>query len=214
MDRPKKKTFFLSLAHLLLTIGLVGVASGATEPASPARHPSYRELTKEPDPSKPAWDKLKFSDSKGRDFSLNEFRGKLLLVSFFFTSCPDICPPQTAGLVKTWEKLGKQEQNDISFVSISIDSKNDDTAKLADYRKRFHIKTENWIFARGSEENVKLLGDHFGSLGNAKNPMEHRGRVYLVDPQGRYLLSFASPPAVDSVHLAKELTAASQTFVR
>lgn len=179
-----------------------------------ARHPSYPEIIQKASKDGLAWDKVKLENSKGKDFTLESFRGKLLLINFFFTSCPDICPPQTAGLQKTWNKLGRTEKNSIRFVSISIDPKNDSLATIEDYRERFKIATDSWIFARGSEENVKALAEHFGSLTSDKGPLEHRARIYLMDPKGQYLLSYASAPVIDSNYLSKELTAAVRTFVR
>lgn len=206
--QPRRSYTWICLAWLFVWIH-PALAQGTR-----SRHPSYPEIIQEASADRQGWEKLKLQDSKGKDFTLESFRGKLLLVSFFFTSCPDICPPQTAGLHKTWKKLGQNEKNSIRFVSISIDPKNDSIAKIEDYRKRFQITTDSWIFARGSEDNVKALAEHFGSLSSDKGPLEHRPRMYLMDSKGKYLLSYASAPVIDSDYLSKELTAAAQTFVK
>ncbi|HYX33498.1 MAG TPA: SCO family protein [Oligoflexus sp.] len=160
------------------------------------------------------WDKLILTDSLGQPFSIDQLRGRLVLINFFFTSCQSICPPQTAGLMNAWTKLDAQEKEAIVILSITIDPENDTIAKLATYKQNFRIADSSWVFGRGAPEATTQLGEHFGSLSGDSKPLAHKGRIYLIDPKGNYLLSFASPPQIDSSKLAKELSGAVKVFMK
>lgn len=180
----------------------------------PSRHLTYKELMAPQDPKASPWDKLKLTDSKGKAFTFDKFRGKLVLINFFFAHCPDVCPPQTAGLHRVIQGLGKHEEDSIRFVSITIDPDNDTAAKLEEYKKQFSIKSPSWIFATTSKENLKKLGVQFGSIsGDPKKPLDHKARFYLINTDGSYLLSYDSA-VVDVPRITKDLTDAVRTFVK
>jgi protein SCO1/2 len=171
-----------------------------------SNHPTYQDLVKkDSEPELARVDKVKLWNSEGKAFSLAHLNGKLVLLDFFFTSCPTICPLQTAGLAKTWDKLGADAQRSIIFVSVSIDPEHDTKEKLVEYRRRFGIKTASWIFASGKKESVEGLAKSFGSLSGNLGPREHKARIYLLDRQGAFLLSFSSAPTIDSDKVAQEL---------
>lgn len=178
------------------------------------KHPSYSDVMKKKDPAEVKWDTLKLKDSEGKTFSMDKFRGKLLLVNFFFTHCPDVCPPQTAALNTVMNKLGKHEQESVQFVSISIDPDNDTQAELQKYKKQFAIKGNNWAFARTDKDTLQKLGQQFGSLsGDPKKPLDHRARLYLIKDDGTYLLSYEAAP-VDIERMTRDLTDAVRNFIK
>ncbi len=183
-------------------------------PAAPRRkHPSYEELTKKPDPLEKTWDRYKLTDSAGKEFSVDKFRGKLVLVNFFFAHCPDICPPQTAGLNTVLKKLGPREREAIVFVSISIDPERDTSKQLAAYKKQFGITSSSWLFATAPRATIEKIAGQFGSLSDdKKSPLDHIARFYLVNTEGQLLLSYSAAP-VDTARLTKDLTDAVSTFV-
>ncbi|RZA26835.1 MAG: SCO family protein [Proteobacteria bacterium] len=177
------------------------------------KHPSYQELMAPKDSKDDNWHKLKLTDSEGKSFSLDKYRGKLLLINFFFTHCPDVCPPQTAALNTVFNKLGKFEQDSVQFVSITIDPDNDTKEELAKYKKQF-TKTSNWTFARSDKATLDALGKHFGALsGDPKKPLDHRARLFLIKDDGNYLLSYEAAP-VDIERMTRDLTDATRTFIK
>jgi cytochrome oxidase Cu insertion factor (SCO1/SenC/PrrC family) len=187
---------------------------GAAGTLKPSKHLSYKELMEPQDPKAIAWDKLKLTDSKGKNFTFENFRGKLVLINFFFAHCPDVCPPQTAGLHRVIQGLGKHEEESIRFVSITIDPDNDSAAKLEEYKKQFSIKSPSWIFARTSKDNLQKLGVQFGSIsGDPKKPLDHKARFYLINTDGSFLLSYDSS-VVDVPRMTKDMTDAVRTFVK
>ncbi len=178
------------------------------------KHPTYKELMAEKKESGIKWDELKLTDSNGKVFQVKDHRGKLVLMNFIFTHCPDVCPPQTAALNAVLNKLDKDTLNSVHFVSITIDPDNDTTAELTKYKKQFSIKSDNWQFARTDKDSLAKLGKHFGSLsGDPKKPLDHRARLYLIKNDGSYLLSYEAAP-VDIERVSKDLTDASRTFIK
>lgn len=178
------------------------------------KHPTYEEVMKKKEPASFDWAKLKLKDENGKTFSMDKFRGKLLLVNFFFTHCPDVCPPQTAALNAVMTKLGKFEQDSIHFVSITIDPDNDTQAELQKYKKQFAIKGNNWSFARTDKDTLSKLGTHFGALsGDPKKPLDHRARLFLIKDDGTYLLSYEAAP-VDIERMNRDLTGAVRNFIK
>lgn len=177
------------------------------------KHPTYKELMQEKDPKAVKWDELKLTGSDGKTFTMKDFRGKLLLVNFFFTHCPDVCPPQTAALNTVLNKLGQFERDSVQFVSITIDPDNDTEAELEKYKKPFAIKG-NWIFARSDKETLAKLGAQFGALsGDPNKSLDHRARLYLIKDDGTYLLSYEAAP-VDIERMTRDLTDAVRTFIK
>lgn len=73
------------------------------------------------------------------------FKNKIWIAEFFFTSCPTICPVMNLQLKKL-NKETKALNKHIQFLSFTIDPENDTPSILKDYKKRFGINSENWAF--------------------------------------------------------------------
>lgn len=236
--RTANRTSFLSKIAIIMSLGLelatpvfaqspmpdgipvnsskTGAPDISTKPGTerPKKHPTYKELMAPENTKVSAWDKIKLSDSKGKQFSADKFKGKIVLVNFFFSHCPDVCPPQTAGLHKVLSGLDKEVEESIMFLSITIDPDNDTTKVLDAYKKQFNIKSDSWTFARTGKDQLAAIGEHFGSLsGDPKKPLDHKARLYLVNADGSYLLSYDSA-VIDVPRLTKDLTDAAHTFVK
>lgn len=95
--------------------------------------------------------------------SFYQSRGKVRLVEFFYTKCPDICPMTTANMVKIQNKL-KQERlfgNRVEFVSITFDPNHDTSEVLKKYADNLGADLSNWSFMRGSNEETKNTARQF-----------------------------------------------------
>ncbi|MSR62550.1 MAG: c-type cytochrome [Planctomycetes bacterium] len=87
--------------------------------------------------------------------------GKVVVINFIYTRCPDSCPLETAKLAEVQELLGARLGNDVFFYSISIDPEHDTTEVLAEYAQRFGARA-GWLFLRGAAEDVLLLRKKLG----------------------------------------------------
>lgn len=99
-------------------------------------------------------------------------KGRIVVISFIFTSCTDICPLTTARLGQVAEELKESFGRDIFFVSISVDPRNDTPQKLKAFSEAFHAGP-GWSFLTGSLQDIRAinakLGEHMRSLNDHRN---------------------------------------------
>ena len=117
-------------------------------------------------------------DQHGRTLRFYDdvIRGKIVVISFIYTSCRDICPLVTARLAQVEEKLGELAGKEVHFVSISIDPENDTPQKLKEHADAFRVGP-GWQFLTGKRDDIAFirhkLGERSRSLG------EHRNEIVL-----------------------------------
>ena len=114
--------------------------------------------------------------------------GKVVVISFIYTSCPDACPLETARLAGVQQALGGRVGQDVFFYSISIDPARDTVAALASYAERFGAGP-GWLFLRGAEEDVLELRRKLGVLGESETKLEQHSLSVVIGNQatGRWM---------------------------
>ncbi|HJD63230.1 MAG TPA: SCO family protein [Rickettsia endosymbiont of Degeeriella rufa] len=134
-------------------------------------------------------------DQNGEIFSSDELKGKLSLIYFGFTSCPDICPTSLNKITKAVEILS-ENKIDIVPVFITIDPSRDTPAVLKEYLKHFHPK---FIGLTGNEKQIREVADKFmvyyAKAANENDNdqdymLDHSSFTYLMDKNGKYLKHF------------------------
>ena len=144
------------------------------------------------------------TDAGGRPFALSDLQGKVVLVSFIYTTCNGSCPATTRELVRVQEALkaaGLWGER-VEFVSISLDPARDTPEALASYARTFGADTRRWHFLTGPPARVDtvLAAWDMWARRNDTGVLDHPSRIFLVDPRGRqreiYNLQFLSPTAV------------------
>lgn len=116
------------------------------------------------------------------------FKNKIWIAEFFFTSCPTICPVMNLQLKKLNKETSALNKH-IQFLSFTIDPENDTPSILKDYKKRYGINSENWAFLTGNEAGTHALGiNNFltfaGKDDEAAGGYAHSGSFTLVDKKG------------------------------
>lgn len=124
----------------------------------------------------------------GKTFGLNDAAGKVRLVYFFWSSCPDVCQPTTFELSKVQQELKVKGLlgTDAVLFSISFDPERDTVEKLKQYSARFEADPDGWKFLRGDEKTVIDLARQYAVSvvkGNDGTFM-HTNSVALVDREG------------------------------
>src|SRR5262245_2393259 len=115
-------------------------------------------------------------DGKTLRFYDDLIKGKIVVISFIFTSCKDICPITTARLAQIEEKLGDSVGRDIFIYSISVDPDNDTPEKLKAYAQAFHAGP-GWSFLTGKLADIRAIN---GKLGERMRSLsEHRNEIVL-----------------------------------
>ncbi|MCZ7677247.1 MAG: SCO family protein [Sandaracinaceae bacterium] len=82
-------------------------------------------------------------DQDGEDVTNADLRGKVWIVDFVFTSCPDVCPVLTTQMANLHRRI---DAGDVRFVSVSVDPAEDTPERLREYAARFGADTSRWSF--------------------------------------------------------------------
>ena len=102
------------------------------------------------------WHKVKnisFTNQLGKQVSLDDIKGKIIVLDFFFSRCPSICP----GLAKNMKRLQDSfVKNDsiVQFISISVDPEHDSVPQLRKFADRFNVNHDTWWFVTGNKKEI------------------------------------------------------------
>ncbi len=130
---------------------------------------------------------FKFVDQNNDTITNQDYKGKVYVVEFFFTSCPTICPKMHDNMLQVQKAF--QNEDNFGIASISIDSKNDTPQQLKEYADKNGVEHPNWHMLSGTQEGVFDLANKSFNLYAAYNPevegnFEHSGYFALVDQNG------------------------------
>jgi protein SCO1/2 len=129
------------------------------------------------------------TDQTGRQQSDAEFRGKLMIVYFGYTYCPDICPTDLMAIAQALDALGPAAK-DVQPVFITIDPERDSKV-LADYVSAFH---HSLVGLTGSPEEIRNVANAYKAFyvkvqdeRSGEYSIDHAGVIYLMGRNGEYL---------------------------
>lgn len=107
------------------------------------------------------------------------------LVSFFYTNCPDICPTTMIDLQNLQQAMTDNgiSKDQYQIVSVTLDPSSDSKERILQYREAFGITNSNWLFLRGSEEEIKSFTREFNFVykKNEDGFLTHTISMYVVD---------------------------------
>ncbi|MBL8049917.1 MAG: SCO family protein [Anaerolineales bacterium] len=145
----------------------------------------------EPFPPAPEID-LKKAD--GTTFKLSEQKGKVTLLFFGYTSCPDFCPTTLAEMKQVLDALDNDAEK-VQVVFVTVDPEKDTSEKMQEYVNRFN---SSFIGLSGSQAELQTIWTGYGifraetdtetALGKV---IDHTVRLYLIDLDGNLRLSYA-----------------------
>lgn len=129
----------------------------------------------------------------GKPVSLADFRGKVLAITFMYTSCPDICPVLTQKMVQVQDALSTDFGSRIAFVSITVDPQNDTPAVLKNFAAAVGANSAGWAFLTGPPAAVRAVIGHYGVVA-IKTPdggIDHTALTSLIDRRGMLRVQYA-----------------------
>jgi protein SCO1/2 len=125
----------------------------------------------------------------GKTLASADLKGKVLLVSFVFTTCNGSCPATTHRMGQVQEALKKKGlgKGRVHLLSITLDPKRDTAEVLRDYMKLYDADPANWTFLTGSAEKIARAIAAWGMWVKpaANGQLDHPSRIFLVDRKGR-----------------------------
>jgi len=129
------------------------------------------------------------TDQTGRRRNDTEFRGKLLIIYFGYTYCPDICPTELQQIGLAVEHLG-DVGSAVQPLFITIDPARDTPEVLAQYVPSFHPRL---LGLTGTSDEIAAVAQEFKVVYTKYQPsdggpylIDHTGFVYIVDRSGKY----------------------------
>jgi protein SCO1/2 len=181
--RPREEVLFLWGALLVLVAGGLGFgAFFARRYAGPAvPEPVARQLVP-----------FRLSDTDGRSVTLEDFRGKTLVVNFVFSSCSLSCLQVNRHMAEIQKQV--KDFTDVQLVSLTIDPRTDTPAVLGQFARRFTADTESWRFLTGDvrELNPLIERSFLGRANSLETPggWDHTDQIFLVDATGTVRASY------------------------
>ncbi|WP_434802650.1 SCO family protein [Paracidovorax konjaci] len=130
------------------------------------------------------------TDQDGQTRSLQDFRGKIVVVFFGFTQCPDVCPTTMAELSEVRQVLG-QDASKLQTILITVDPERDTLPVLKAYMANFD---PSFVALRPTLEQLKTVATDFKiyykKVGDSKTAysVDHTAGTYIFDAQGRIRL--------------------------
>jgi protein SCO1 len=117
------------------------------------------------------WDAPQFNlvDASGQPFATTDLAGKVWLIDFIYTNCPDVCPVYLSPKMKTLqdEVLAKNLVGQVELVSLTVDPRRDTPAVLAEYGARFGADPRVWRFLTGPDATIQPLLQTGFKIGSA-----------------------------------------------
>lgn len=128
-----------------------------------------------------------FTDQDGQTFTQKDVEGKILVVDFFFTSCPTICPKMSQQLRRV--QMQTDDVPGVMILSYSIDPENDTPEKLKQYAEKMQAG-ERWKFLTGDKEDIYEIAAtgyflHAEEDENAEGGFMHSPMFMVIDKQKR-----------------------------
>lgn len=144
--------------------------------------------------------KLSLTDANGQPFQLSSLKGKVVVVFFGYTQCPDVCPTTLTNLAETQRLLGK-DGDKLVGVFVTVDPKRDTATLMKSYVSAFN---PNWVGLRGTPDETAAAAKEFkifyrevAGKTESSYTVDHTAASFVFDPQGkvRLYVRHATPPA-------------------
>jgi protein SCO1/2 len=188
---------FAVIAAFCLAAGLGTAQPGPQSQRSPAEIVNILTWGREP-----IGGPFALTDHQGRARHDSDFQGKLMLVYFGFTFCPDICPTDLLSISQAVDLLGADGEL-VQPLFITVDPERDTAEHLAQYVSLFHPRL---IGLTGEGDAIRRAADAYKvyyakvKTGGADYTVDHTAFIYLMGAHGEYLGFF--PPSTPAEKIA------------
>ncbi|PID47614.1 MAG: electron transport protein SCO1/SenC [Proteobacteria bacterium] len=146
----------------------------------------------------------------GKPVSLSDYRGKVVVLYFGYTSCPDVCPTSMALIGSAMKSLSTSEVADVQGIFISVDPERDTADRLMKYAQYFH---KNFVGTTGTPEKVRQVAKQYGSYftkvesGSALSYlMDHTSSIFIIGRDGQFIS--AQPHGANAQDIAEAIRSA------
>ncbi|HZV61916.1 MAG TPA: SCO family protein [Methylophilaceae bacterium] len=143
---------------------------------------------------------LSLTDHTGKPRTLEDFKGKVVVLFFGYTQCPDVCPTTMADLAQAMKLLGPKS-DEVQVLFVTVDPERDTQQVLAEYVPSFDSR---FLGLHGTPEqmaetakNFKIFYTKVEDKGKSGYTIDHSAGVYVFDKQGhvRIYVKYGQKPA-------------------
>ena len=149
---------------------------------------------------------LRLTDHNGKPRTLEGFRGKVVVVAFGFTHCPDVCPTMLADLAAAVKELGEDGAR-VQVLFVTVDPGRDKPELLREYVPAFN---PSFLGLTGDDAALAKVRKDFNVYANVREgrtpgayTVDHSAQMFVFDAGGRVRL--VVPPGIASKALASDL---------
>ncbi len=155
MNITKKLATALCLG--LLTVPLVSLAE-ATPQATQTDEAAEEEKARK------YFTDLEVLDQNGKRlrFYSDVLKGRVVLINFMFTNCPDACPMATHKLMQVRNMMVPAIKDDVWFISISVDPERDTPEAMKAFAEKQGVDESRWLFLTGAKQNLEFIVKRLG----------------------------------------------------
>ncbi len=150
------------------------------------------------------------TDQTGRQVSLDQYRGKVVLLAFVDAECQTICPLTTQAMLDAKAALGRAG-SEVQLLGVNANWKSNQVEDVLTYTQ-LHGLTDRWQFLTGSEPQLQSVWKEYGVdekayVAKNDNEIDHVAAMYLIDRQGRRREVFTTYPSYASIPQVGQLLA-------
>ncbi len=102
------------------------------------------------------WHKVKninFVNQLGKNVTFDDVKGKIIVLDFFFTRCPSICPGLARNMKRMQNSFAKNDSI-VQFISVSIDPEHDSVPQLRKFADRYNVNHDTWWLVTGNKKEI------------------------------------------------------------
>ncbi|MEO6547033.1 MAG: SCO family protein [Ferruginibacter sp.] len=97
---------------------------------------------------------MRFTNQLGKSVNLDDLKGKILVIDFFFSRCPSICPEMAKKMKRLQSSFTNNNDSIVQFISVSIDPEHDSVPQLRKFANRYTNNHDSWWFVTGNKKQV------------------------------------------------------------
>jgi len=171
-----------AVAVLLLALGAAPPLFAAGAPPEPAvsANPNLSVIARAPD--------FALRDTKGSTVRLSDYRGRVVLLAFVFTTCPGVCPliSRQMSVLQAGLKEAGLFGRQANLLSVTVDPGTDTAKVLAEYAQKFGADSTGWRFLRETPARTRPVLKAYDEWTKLlpRGELDHPARVYLIDQKG------------------------------
>ncbi len=131
----------------------------------------------------------KWNTQDAKSIELKELKGKILVMVMVYTTCKAACPRLVADMRNIAKEIPEEYSNDVQYVFVSIDPKNDNPKRLKEFAKENYMESNNYTFLQGTESGVREFANVLSVKYKEISPLDfsHSNIISVFNPKGELI---------------------------